>query len=133
MPLGLPVVPLVYSVNSGCSASSAIASCLSEAPFIWSCHQTSRPSCHAILFLQRCTTTTRSTSVPLIASSTLSLSGTIWPRRQPPSEVMAILAPASRMRSASASAANPPNTTEWVAPMRAQASIAITVSGRSGM
>jgi hypothetical protein len=40
---------------------------------------------------------------------------------------------ASSMRVASSLAANPPNTTEWIAPMRAQASIAIAASGIIGM
>ena len=40
---------------------------------------------------------------------------------------------ASSMRVASSCAAKPPNTTEWIAPMRAQASIAITASGTIGM
>ena len=56
-----------------------------------------------------------------------------WPPRQPPSAVMTSLAPASSMRSLTAFAENPPNTTEWIAPMRAQACIAITASGISGM
>ena len=40
---------------------------------------------------------------------------------------------ASSMRVASSLAAKPPNTTEWIAPMRAQASIANTASGIIGM
>jgi hypothetical protein len=40
---------------------------------------------------------------------------------------------ASSMRLASSLAANPPNTTECTAPMRAQASIAMTASGTIGM
>ena len=40
---------------------------------------------------------------------------------------------ASSMRVASSLAAKPPNTTEWMAPMRAQASIANTASGTIGM
>jgi len=40
---------------------------------------------------------------------------------------------ASSMRVASSFAANPPNTTEWIAPIRAHASMAITVSGIIGM
>ena len=37
------------------------------------------------------------------------------------------------MRSRSDSAENPPNTTEWTAPMRAHASMATTDSGIMGM
>ena len=40
---------------------------------------------------------------------------------------------ASVTRVASSFAAKPPNTTEWIAPMRAQASMAITASGIIGM
>jgi hypothetical protein len=38
----------------------------------------------------------------------------------------------SSMRTASSLAAKPPNTTEWMAPMRAQASIATIASGIIG-
>jgi hypothetical protein len=40
---------------------------------------------------------------------------------------------ASSIRTASSLAAKPPNTTEWTAPSRAQASIATTASGIIGM
>ena len=40
---------------------------------------------------------------------------------------------ASSMRTASSCGAKPPNTTEWTAPMRAQASIATAASGTIGM
>ncbi len=40
---------------------------------------------------------------------------------------------ASLIRPASSLAAKPPNTTEWIAPIRAQASIAIAASGIIGM
>ena len=40
---------------------------------------------------------------------------------------------ASSMRLASSAAANPPNTTEWMAPRRAQASMAIIASGIIGI
>ena len=39
----------------------------------------------------------------------------------------------SSMRTASSFAAKPPNTTEWIAPSRAQASIASSASGIIGM
>ena len=51
------------------------------------------------------------------------------PRRYRPSAVITSLASASSIRERSASAANPPNTTECTAPIRAQASIATTASG----
>ena len=40
---------------------------------------------------------------------------------------------ASSMRVASSLAAKPPNTTEWMAPRRAQASMAMRASGTIGM
>ena len=40
---------------------------------------------------------------------------------------------ASSIRFASSAAANPPKTTEWMAPSRAQASMAIIASGTIGM
>ena len=40
---------------------------------------------------------------------------------------------ASSIRVASSLAAKPPNTTEWTAPMRAQASMATSASGTIGM
>ncbi len=43
------------------------------------------------------------------------------------------LAVESSMRAASSLAAKPPNTTEWIAPMRAQASMAKIASGIIGM
>jgi hypothetical protein len=61
------------------------------------------------------------------------LSGTTAPRRHPPSAVMTAFAPQSSMRSRSASALNPPNTTVCGAPIRAHASIAIAASGTIGM
>ena len=40
---------------------------------------------------------------------------------------------ASSIRVASSFAAKPPNTTEWIAPMRAQASMPTTASGTIGI
>ena len=40
---------------------------------------------------------------------------------------------ASSMRKASSGAAKPPNTTEWMAPMRAHANMAMAASGIIGM
>jgi hypothetical protein len=63
------------------------------------------------------------------ASSAFCLSGTSWPRRHAPSPVIRTLASASLIRSRRASAENPPNTTEWGAPILAQASMAAGSSG----
>ena len=64
--------------------------------------------------------------------SELALSGTIPPRLQPPSAVISTLACASLFRSESDSGLKPPKTTEWIAPIRAHANIAIAASGTIG-
>ncbi|SLI19052.1 Uncharacterised protein [Mycobacteroides abscessus subsp. abscessus] len=51
---------------------------------------------------------------------------------RPPAAVTISTGSASSMRAASSGAAKPPNTTECTAPMRAQASMAITASGIIG-
>ncbi len=67
------------------------------------------------------------------ARSTFSFNGNCLPRRQPPSAVRITLAEALLFRSAMASAEKPPKMTQWIAPIRAQASMAIASSGTSGM
>jgi hypothetical protein len=56
--------------------------------------------------------------------SALAFSATTLPPRTPSSAVISAQAPAFWMRSLRASGEKPPNTTEWIAPMRAQASMA---------
>ena len=55
------------------------------------------------------------------------------PPRTPSSAVITAQASQSAMRPARLSGEKPPNTTEWIAPMRAQASIAAAASGIIGM
>ena len=55
------------------------------------------------------------------------------PRRQPPSAVITAQQPPSSIRSSRDCALKPPKTTEWMAPMRAQASMAMAASGIIGM
>ncbi len=62
------------------------------------------------------------------ASSTMAFSGSCLPPRSCSSAVMIITAPASCTRSRTLWALKPPKTTEWTAPMRAQACIAATPS-----
>jgi hypothetical protein len=66
-----------------------------------------------------------------IASSTIAFSGTCLPPRSCSSAVITITAPAPRCGRAGCCAEKPPKTTEWVAPMRAQACIATTPSTTS--
>ena len=70
---------------------------------------------------------------PVSASSTIAFSGSALPPRICSSAVITITAPVSAMRSRRLCAEKPPNTTEWVAPMRAHASIATTPSIDIGM
>jgi hypothetical protein len=67
------------------------------------------------------------------ASSTTRFTGICLCPRFRPSLVSTIVACASWMRSLRLCALKPQNTTLWMAPMRAQASVAITSSGTMGM
>jgi hypothetical protein len=67
------------------------------------------------------------------ASSTVFFSSTTLPFMKPPSAVMTTFDSESSMRPCRASWLNPPYTTEWTAPIFADASMAITISGMRGM
>ena len=67
------------------------------------------------------------------AVSTLRFSGIFLPPRTPSSAVMTAQASQSAIRPATLSGEKPPKITEWIAPMRAQASIAAAASGIIGM
>ncbi len=58
------------------------------------------------------------------ASSVFFFSGTLLPPRRPSSDVMMTFDFASSMRPPRLSGEKPANTMEWMAPMRAQASMA---------
>ena len=66
------------------------------------------------------------------AASVLAFSGTVRPPRRPSSAVMTSVEAQSMMRPARASGEKPPKTTEWIAPMRAQARTATAISGIIG-
>ena len=68
-----------------------------------------------------------------MAASPIDLSGTGLPPRMPASVVTSTSEVQSTMRWASESAEKPPNTTEWMAPMRAQANSVKASSGIIGM
>src|SRR5450756_2440125 len=113
-------------MKSGCSASTGTGgqSAVMSAAAISSWYQTSRPSVMGTSPSTRLTTMTLSTVVsPLTATSALVLEGVVLAPRWPLSAQMRTLAPQSSMRDLSASALKPPNTTMWMAPMRAQASM----------
>ncbi len=67
-----------------------------------------------------------------ICSSTAGLIGAVLPLRRAPSTVTSAFASENSIRSRTDSAEKPPKTTLWMAPMRAQASIATTTSGIIG-
>jgi hypothetical protein len=60
------------------------------------------------------------------------LYGTTRPAREPASADTISFGRASSIREARLNEAKPPNTTEWIAPIRTQASIANTASGIIG-
>ena len=66
------------------------------------------------------------------AASVFALSGIARPPRRPSSAVTISDESQSWMRPASESGEKPPNTTEWTAPMRAHASMAMAASGIMG-
>ena len=72
-------------------------------------------------------------STSSIAASSSGLYATTRPGSIPHEAETTTFGFASSMRLASSFAAKPPKTTEWIAPSRAQASIAITASGTIGM
>ena len=63
----------------------------------------------------------------------ISIDANLQPPRTPSSAVITTRDAQSSMRPLSASGEKPPNTTEWMAPMRAQASMATAASGIIGM
>ena len=69
----------------------------------------------------------------MIASSMTCMSGIALPRRIAISAVITIFAPAPVIRWLRAAAPYPPNTTEWTAPIRVHASMAMICSGMTGM
>ncbi len=68
-----------------------------------------------------------------MALSSSGLYGTTRSTSMPHEAERITLGRASVIRLASSCDAKPPNTTEWTAPIRAQASIATTVSGTIGI
>src|ERR1035438_4244672 len=98
-------------MKSGCSDGRLAGGQSADAVFIRSSHHRSRPPCIVTASPVRLTTRQLFTvGVSASAPSTLLLSGTDLPRRQPPSAVMQSLAPQSLIRSRSASDEKPPKT-----------------------
>ena len=123
-------------MNSGSSAPISLGAQVLPATFIRSSYQTSRCWFHLIsapVRLQTMIFCTLEVSGLVRASSTLAFSGVRLPPRTPSSAVITTFDLQSMMRPARASGEKPPKTTEWIAPMRVQASMATTASGIIGM
>ena len=111
-------------MKSGSSAPIASGGQSAATPAAASCSQTSRPASQGTSPPVRLTTSWRTPASPASALSALALSGVRRPPRGASSAVTRSFAPESSMRERSASAEKPAKTTEWTAPIRAQASIA---------
>ena len=132
--MGFPVEPEVYKIKSGASASIISIGQVEVTFCISSCHQKSLPFFIEIVFFVRSKTMHFSIDgVVFIASLEISLRGVIFAPLNPPSEVIRILQSASLILSDNDFAENPANTTEWIAPILAQAKTAIANSGIIGM
>ena len=105
------------------------------APAMNSSQSMSRPFCSGALSWDRWSTTQRAGLCRLssMAPSSSGLYGITRLTSIPHDPATMSLGLASSIRLASSLAAKPPKTTEWMAPMRAQASIGITASGTMGM
>ena len=114
-------------MNNGCSALTHSGSQVVDSLAVTSCIQESRPAVIGMLPPVRLYTMTFlifSHSPSASASSTITLRGKDLPPRNCSSAVITAHAPTSTIRSCKDLAENPPNTTEWIAPIRAQACIA---------
>ncbi len=106
-----------------------------SAAAIASCQSRSRPGTSVAGACSR----RRITQLPGLCSarssalSSIGLYSTILDGSMPQEADTTTAGRASSMRMASSRGAKPPNTTEWTAPRRAQASMATTASGTIGM
>ena len=120
-------------MKSGSSAPIGSAGQSSEAASVASWYQTSRPSTHPTRPPVRRTTMHLPTDGQRArASSMLAFKGIVRPPRTPSSAVTTRLESQSWMRPAIDSGEKPPKITEWIAPIRAQASTATASSGIIG-
>ena len=120
-------------MKSGSSASIGSGSHCGAALAVSASQEWSRPSCIGTSPpVMRATITFRMVGQFFSASSALVLSGTRRPPRRPSSAVSSSVLSQSWMRLARLSEEKPPKTTEWMAPMRAQASIATAASTTMG-
>ena len=120
-------------MKSGSSAPTGSGGQSAETSASISCSQWSRSATQATCWPVRRTTSTRGSVFAFTSALlTLSLRLVTRPPRGAPSAVMTTLAELSSIRFSSASGEKPAKTIEWIAPIRAQASIATAASGIIG-
>ena len=116
-------------MNSGSSAPIGSGAHSAGWPAVIASYQWSRPACIGTSRpVFRTTTTARMLGQVASASSALVFSATARPPRRPSSAVISTVHSLSWMREARLSGEKPPKTMEWMAPTRAQASMATAAS-----
>ena len=132
---GVAVVPLVARMKTGSVAATSAYAPLVLAPAATKSSQSSSPApAGAASGSRRCTTTCSTSWSPAASvASTMCLSGTTLPRRRVESATKTAFEPDRRMRWPSAPSPKPANTTLWMAPMRAHASISAIASTLTGI
>ena len=119
-------------MNKGSSAAIGSGGHSVDTSAAASSYQRSRSPIGTSAPVARITSTRLRLGARKAAASTLAFSGIALPPRRPKSAVTTSLESQSSIRPASASGEKPPNTTEWIAPIRAQASTANAASGIIG-
>ena len=133
IPFGFPVEPEVYKINNGSSASITSGSQVVSALSNNGCSHSSRPSFMVMSASVRLVTSTVFTpSQDSNALSTIPFKSIVFFPRKEPSAVITILQSESLIRVANAFEENPANTTECIAPIRAQAKREMANSGIIG-
>ena len=129
------MVPLVYAMNSGCSAGSGADATGAAVGSTSSDHVRSRPGVIGVTTSgnRSHTSMCRTATMPSTAWSTTAFIGTGRPPRSDALAVITTSQPASATRAATASTPNPLNTGTHTAPIFAQAISAATVSIAIGM
>ena len=135
-PLGLPVVPDVYSRMAGDDAGIGTVSSVSGRPAVSAAQSWSRPGCIGVATRspsRRHTTTCCTDGTAASASSSTAFIGTGAPRRQVPSAQITALAGPSLSRATNGCGPKPLNSGITTAPSLSTAKKPMKVSGRLGM
>ena len=134
MPFGTPVVPDVYRMYSGSVAATGVQP-TGDAASATARQSRSRSAMRSHRSCSRWSTTQCSglCAARSIALSSSGLYGTMRVTSMPQLAVRTTLGLASSMRTANSADANPPNTTECTAPIRAHAYMPTSASTVIGM